>query len=137
MRLKTVREDYDFFTRATGERTRNLAYGGIGAAWALNSANSTFAPLPLISLICFCAFLALDVFGAAHCAKISKDIILFHEDKVFRDLGRLPDDNYEFDYSPKFNDFSVLINSARPWLAVTGCVPLAIHLIMSCRISQG
>lgn len=83
MRLKTVREDYEFFTRATGERTRNLAYGRIGAAWALNSAGPTFAPLPLISLICFCAFLALDVFGAVHCAKISKEIILFHEDKAF------------------------------------------------------
>lgn len=135
MRLKTVREDYDFFTRATGERTRNLAYGGIGAAWALNSAGPTFAPLPLISLICFCAFLALDVFGAVHCAKISKEIILFHEDKAFRDSGKLPDDSYEFDYYPKQNDFSVQIHYLRPWLAVTGCVPLAIHLIMNCRLS--
>lgn len=135
MRLKTVKEDYDFFARASGERTRNLAYGGIGAAWALNSAGPTFAPLPLISLICFCSFLVLDVFGAIHCAKISRDIILFYEDKVFRDSGKLPDDSYEFDYSPKFNDFSVQINYLRPWLAAIGCAPLAIHLIMNCRLS--
>lgn len=128
MRLKTVREDYAYFTQATGERTRNLAYGGIGAAWALNSNGACFAPLLLTSLILFGAFLALDVFGAFYCAKISREIILEHENSVFKITGELPGDNYEFDYHPKFNIFSTQVFWVRSSFAVLGCVPLVIHL---------
>lgn len=129
MRLKTIREDLAYFTLATGERTRNLAYGGIAAAWIVNSSGSKLAPLLLISIILFSAFFVLDVFGAIYCADKARQIILDQEDKVYRLTGKLPDENHEFDYYPNSNTLSEQVSVLRPWIAGVGYVPLAIHLI--------
>ncbi len=138
MRLKTVREDLAYFTLATGERTRNLAYAGIGAAWIINSTQVNLAPLLLYSILTFSAYFMLDVWGAIYCAKKAREIILHHEEIVFNDTGKLPDDNYEFEYDPKLNGFSEQVVTIRPWLAALGYAPIALHLILNaaCRGTQ-
>lgn len=128
MLISQIKESYYYFTQATGERCRTLAYAGIAAALVIRAGGHAVGYSLQVALFFFVLHLLVDMYVCFFCALKDKAICMAEEELYFTKHGKLPPSDHSFDYARSNNTFGEIAFILRPILVTIGYIGLSQNL---------
>lgn len=128
MLISQVKESYYYFTQATGERCRALAYAGIAAAFVIRAGGHAVGYSLQVALLFFVLHLLVDMYVCFFCAIKDKAICQGVEKAYYAEHGKMPPSDHSFDYAKSNNTFSEIAFFLRPILVTIGYIGLSQNL---------